>query len=161
MSEMSEEQKRLYKSTAETLSGSDRRVFMAGVVKTLGKGGQRRAARELGWGRGAIQTGMHELERGLRCFDNFGARGRHPVEKRLPNLQEDMAAIVDGQSQTDPSFASTRLYTRLSAHAVREALITQKGYTDSELPSEETIRVRLNRLGYTLRSVQKTLPKKR
>ncbi len=29
MSALSEEQKRLYKSTAETLSGSDRRVFMA------------------------------------------------------------------------------------------------------------------------------------
>ncbi len=125
---------------------------MAGVVKTLGKGGQRRAARELNWGRGAIQTGMHELERGLRCFDNFGARGRHPVEERLPNLLRDIAAIVDGQSQTDPSFASTRLYTRLSASAVRVALITQKGYSEAELPSEETIRVRLNGLGSSPRN---------
>ena len=161
MSELSEEQKRLYKSTAQTLSGSDRRVFMAGVVNTLGKGGQRRAARELGWGRRTIQLGMHELDSGLRCYDNFGARGRHPIEERLPNLLTDLSAIVDGQSQTDPSFASTRLYTRLSANAVRAALMSQKGYTAGEVPSEETIRVRLNRLGYTLRSVQKSLPKKR
>ncbi len=31
-------------------------------------------------------TGIHEWERGLHCFDNFGARGRHPVEERLPNF---------------------------------------------------------------------------
>jgi len=68
---------------------------------------------------------------------------------------------VDGQSQTDPSFKTTRLYTRLSAAAVRQALIAQKGYTDEELPSEETIRVKLNALGYTLRSVKKSQPQKK
>ena len=104
---------------------------------------------------------MHELDSGVACIDNFGARGRKPTEARLPNLLEDIRAIVDGQSQTDPTFASTRLYTRLSATAVRAALITQQGYTDAELPSSEAIRVRLNRLGYTLRSVQKSLPQKR
>ncbi len=66
--------------------------------------------------------------------------------------------MVDGQSQTDPSFKSTRLYTRLSAAAVRQALITRKGYRDDELPSEETIRVKLNNLGYTLRSVKRVRP---
>jgi hypothetical protein len=40
-------------------------------------------------------------------------------------------------------------------------LIPQKGYTDDELPSEETIRVKLNALGYQLRSVQKCRPQKK
>jgi len=159
--EISEEQRELYKATAQTLKGSDRRVFMARVVKLLGKGGQRRAERELGWARTVIVKGRHELERGIRCLDGYAGRGRKRVEERLPNLLSDIAAIVDGQSQTDPSFKSTRLYTRLSAAAVRQALIDQKGYTEAEIPSEETIRVRLNRLGYTLRSVQKSLPKKK
>ena len=159
--EMSDEQKSLYQTTAQTLKGSDRRVFMARVVKLLGRGGQRQAERELGWARSVISKGMHELDSGLRWIDAYNARGRKRVEERLPNLLTDIAAIVDGQSQTDPSFKSTRLYTRLSAAAVRRALITQKGYSEAELPSEETIRVRLNDLGYTLRSVQKSLPKKR
>ena len=72
-----------------------------------------------------------------------------------------MKAILDEQSQTDPTFKTTRLFTRLSAAEVRRQLIAQKGYTDDELPSEETIRVKINELGYTLRSVQKTRPKKR
>lgn len=89
------------------------------------------------------------------------ARGRKSIEERLPQLREDIRAIVDGQSQTDPTFQSQRLYTRLSAREVRQQLIEQKGYTDEELPSEETIRVRINDLGYGLRPVRKSQPKKR
>ncbi len=43
---------------------------------------------------------------------------------------------------------------------MRQALITQKGYTEEEVPSEETIRVKLNALGYTVRSVKKSQPQK-
>lgn len=92
--------------------------------------------------------------------DNFGARGRKKAEEKLPNLLSDIGAIVDGQSQTALTFESERLYTRLSAAEVRRQLIEQKGYTDEELPSEETIRVKLNQLGYRLRGVQKSRPKK-
>ena len=71
-----------------------------------------------------------------------------------------MKAILDEQSQIDPTFKSTRLYTRLSVAEVRKQLIEQKAYTDDELPSEETIRDRINQLGYRLRNVQKSRPKK-
>ncbi len=79
----------------------------------------------------------------------------------MPNLLDDIKTIADGQSQIDPTFKTTRLYTRLSAAEVRRQLIKQKGYSDDELPSEETIRVKLNQLGYHLRSVQKSRPKKK
>jgi hypothetical protein len=36
-----------------------------------------------------------------------------------------------------------RLYTRISAAQVRRQLMKQKGYTDEQLPSAETIRVQL------------------
>jgi hypothetical protein len=68
---------------------------------------------------------------------------------------------VDGQSQTDPTFRTQRLYTRLTAKQVRQQLIVQKGYTDAELPCEEGIRQRLNQMGYHPKKVQKSLPKKR
>ena len=82
---LTEEQKSTYIETAKALKGSDRRMFMARVVKSLGRGGQRRAEAELGWN---------------RC-------------------------------------------------------------TDEELPTEETVRVKLNLLGYQLRSVQKSRPQKK
>ena len=158
--ELSEGQKELYRTTAKTLKGHERRVFMARVVKLLGPGGQSQAKRELGWDRDTLRKGLKELESGVAVIDNYAARGRKRAEVHLPNLLADIRGIMDGQSQTDPSFESTRLYTRLSAAAVRRALIAQHGYSDEELPSEETIRVKLIVLGYTLRTVKKSVPQK-
>jgi len=73
----------------------------------------------------------------------------------------DIKAIAEAQSQTDPTFTTTRLYTRLTAAEIRQQLIEQKGYRDDELPSAETIRVKTNQLDYQLRSVQKSRPQKK
>jgi hypothetical protein len=158
--ELTDELRTTYIETAQALKGSDRRVFMARIVKALGRGGQSRAARELGWCRDTIRKGMGELESGHRQVDNRSARGRKKAEEKLPHLLKDLRTIVDGQSQTDPTFQSERLYTRLSVAEVRRQLIQQQGYRDEELPSEETIRVKLNQLGYKLRAVQKSRPQK-
>jgi hypothetical protein len=158
--ELSDETKQVYIETAKALKGSERRLFMARVVKRLGEGGQRRAARELGWDRETIRKGQHELASGLVCLDGYAGRGRKRAEERLPHLLADITDIVDGQSQTDARFESSRLYTRLSAAQVRAQLIVQKGYSEAQLPSQETIRVKLNVLGYRLRSVQKSVPQK-
>ena len=64
------------------------------------------------------------------------------------------------QSQIDPQFKSTRLYTRLTAAEVRRQLLAQKGYDAATLPSVSTIGRKLNALGYHRRRVQKTRPKK-
>src|SRR5207244_8663107 len=109
----------------------------------------------------AIRKGLRELETGITCVDACSARGRKRAEEKLPDLLTDIKAIVDGQSQTDPRFETTHWYTRLSAAEVRRQLITQKGYTEDELPCEEVIRQRLNQLGYRLRSVRKSTPQKR
>ena len=153
--------KALLRDTANTLKGSARRVFMARTVKELGIGGQRRAERELGWSRAIIRKGAHELESGVPIRDNFAARGRKRAEDHLPNLLADITAIVDSQSQTDPQFRTNRLYTRLSAAEVRRQLIAQKGYTDAELPTAETIGTKLNGLGYFPKKVAKTRPQKK
>ncbi len=147
--------------TAQSLTGSARRLFMARVVEQLGPGGQRRAERELGWCRVTIRKGRHELESGFTCVDAYTARGRKRAEEHLPHLLEDIRAIVDSQSQADPQFRTTRLSTRLSAAEVRRQLIAQKGYTDAALPTEETIRTKLNALGYSLKTVAKTQPQKK
>ena len=158
---LTDDLKRLYIQTANKLSANDRRLFMAQVVRSLGRGGQRLAQRELGWCRDTIRKGARELDSGIRCEDNFSARGRKRAEYHLPNLLSDIEIIVESQSQTGGTFAPHRLYTRLSAAEVRRQLIQQKGYTDEEMPTEETIRVKLNELGYRLRSVSKSRPKKK
>lgn len=159
--ELTDALKTVFIETAASLTGSARRVFMARVVQQLGPGGQRRAERELGWSRVTIRQGTHELTSGFTCVPAFTARGRKRAEDHLPHLLEDIRAIVDGQSQADPQFRTNRLYTRLSAAEVRRQLILRKHYTDAELPTEETIRVKLNALGYTLKTVAKTQPQKR
>jgi Rhodopirellula transposase DDE domain len=148
-------------ATAESLHGSDRRLFMARTVRLLGPGGQRRAERESGWSRMTIRKGLHELDSGLICVDALSARGRKRSEEHLPELLDDLKAIVDAQCQTDPTFKTQRLYSRLTAAAVRQQLIVQKGYTDEQLPTEETIRCKMQQLGFHRTKVQKCKPKKK
>src|SRR5947209_10596158 len=105
-------------ATAESLHGSDRRLFMARTVRLLGPRGQRRAERELGWSRMTIRKGLHELDSGLICVDALGARGRTRSEEHLPELLDDLKAIVDAQCQTDPTFKTRRLYPRLTVATV-------------------------------------------
>ncbi len=151
----------LLRTTAAGLHGSARRLFMARTVRSLGPGGQRRAERALGWNRVTLRKGAHELRTGRTCADAYTARGRRPAEARLPHLLADLQALVDAQSQTDPQFKSTRLYTRLTAVEVRQQLITQYHYTAAELPQAATLGRKLNALGYYPRRVRKTQPKKR
>src|SRR6266576_5541047 len=159
--ELTEEVKALLLNTAKELKGSAHRMFMARTVQALGPGGKLLAERELGWNRGTIRKGMHEVKRGMVCVDAFSSRGRKRSEEHLPNLLNDITAIVDSQSQADPQFRTTRLYTRLTAAEVRRQLLAQKGYTDAELPTVQTITTKLNALGYYPQKVAKSEPKKR
>ena len=93
--------KSLYIKISQKLKGSDRRQFMAEVVKGLGRGGQIIAERELGWNRRTIRKGMQELEHGMSIADSFRLRGRKRTEENLPDLLSDIVSIVDPQSQTD------------------------------------------------------------
>jgi hypothetical protein len=133
---------------------------MARTVKAMGRGGQRWAEDHLGWSRVTIRKGMRELNSGMTCLDAFSARGRRPVEGRLPRLLDDIKDIADGQSQADPRFQTDRLFTRISAAEVRRQLIATKGYTDEQLPTQQTINKKLNMLGFCLTKVAKCRPQK-
>ncbi len=158
---LSKEEKELYKLVGKQLKGSERRQFMARVVNMYGRGGQTYAERELGWNRRTIRIGQGELESGQARQDRFSERGRKRAEEHLPKLLEDIKEIVEGWSQTDPTFRTTRLYTRITAKEVRKQLIEQKGYQDEELPKEWTINAKLNQLNYRLKAVKKSQPKKK
>jgi hypothetical protein len=146
---------------AKVLKGSRKRLFMAKAVQAMGRGGQRWAEVHLGWCRDTIRKGTHELRTGMTCLDAFSCRRRKPAEEHLPRLLDDIRSIADGQSQADPKFQTKRLFTRISAAEVRKQLIATKGYTDAELPTQQTINTKLNMLGYRLTKVAKCRPQKK
>lgn len=159
--ELPEELKKVLRETASSLRGYDRRQFMARTVRDVFGGVINRAVDTLYWQTKTLRKAMRELHAGIECFDATGWAGRPRAEHRIPDLLGDIRSLVDGQSQTDPRFETQRLYTRMTAAEVHRQLIAQKGYTDAMLPTEETIRVKLNDMGYRLRAVAKTKPKKR
>ncbi len=159
--ELIESLKTVLIETAETLNGARRRLFMARSVKMLGHGGAQRAEKELGWNRGTIRKGQHELESGFTSIDNFSGRGRKRAEEYWPKLEQDIREIVGPQSQIDPSFKTKRQYTRLSAEEVRHQLITEKGYSETDVPTRRTVSTKMNEFGFHLRKVAKSKPKKK
>ncbi len=150
----------LIRSGARRLTGYQRRLFQAEVATALCGGCARQAERRFGWGRETVEKGLHELQHGVRCLENFAARGRQRSEERDPQLAADIRAIVEPHTYADPELKSSRRYSNLSAAEVRDALI-QKGYPKEELPRERTMRDILNRMNYRLKRIQKGKPLKK
>jgi hypothetical protein len=150
----------LIRSGAKRLTGFQRRLFMAEVATELCDGSARKAENRFGWGRETVAKGLHEASQGVRCLENFSARGRRRSEEKNPQLAADIRAIVEPHTQADPELKSSRRYTNLSAAEVRQALI-DKGYSPEGLPSERTLRDILNRMNYRLKRIQKGKPLKK
>jgi transposase len=147
-------------SGARRLTGYQRRLFVAEVATELCGGSARQAERRFGWGRDTVAKGLQESRSGVRCLENFAARGRPRSEQKDPQLAQDIRAIAGPHTQADPELKSSRRYTNLSAAEVREALIA-KGYSPEGLPSERTLRDILNRMNYRLKRIQKGRPLKK
>jgi len=140
-----------FKDAARKLTGAKKRGFTAQVALDYFEGSARKTERAMGWGRVSVQRGLEALASGDPYQDNYGARGRKPIEELLPHLVNDVHDWLKDHTQVDPKFQTTFQYTRVSARAVREALIVQKGYSDEVLSSRQAIGRLLNRLGYRLR----------
>lgn len=146
---------------AQRLTGHQRRLFLAEVTVELCGGNARQAERRFGWGRETIDKGLHELRQGIRCLENFAARGRSRWEDAHPQRAADIRELVEPHTQADPELKSSRRYTNGSAAEVLEALRTRKGYAADDLPSERTMRDVLNRMGYRLKRIRKGKPLKK
>lgn len=155
--------KDLLQYSANNLKGSKRRIFMAKAMKALGKGGQRALEKLLGWNRSTIRKGEKELISG-EIKDDFSARGRKKVEEIFPMILSDIKEIADSESQTDPTFRTTKLYAKITAKEVRKELAEKKGYRSNKcrkLPTIRSINNKLNDLGYKLKTVTKSKPLKK
>jgi len=149
------------KNAAKKLTGAKRRAFEAQVTVDYFDAKAYLAEQAIGWDRRTIALGLNELRTGIVCVDNFKARGNQKTEVKKPQLKVDIIALAEPQSQTDPKFQTLFKYTRITAKAMRIALMTEKGWQDKDLPCEKTIGAILNRLDYCLRRVQKAKPLKK
>jgi len=116
-------------------------MFMASVVKGLGRGGARQAQIQLGWDRTTLRKGLHELNSGIVCVDALSQRGRKTHGS--PLIQPGSRSARDGGShQPRPirPFRTTQLYRRLTAGEARRRLVEEKGYAPAEVPSERSLR---------------------
>jgi len=149
------------KNAAKKLTGAKRRAFEAQVTVDYFDAKAYLAEQAIGWDRKTIALGLNELRTGIVCVDNFKARGNQKTEVKKPQLKVDIIALAEPQSQADPKFQTLFKYTRITAKAMRIALMTEKGWQDKDLPCEKTIGAILNRLDYCLRRVQKAKPLKK
>jgi len=161
MTDLSEQHIATIKDAAKKLTGVKRRAFQAQVAMDYMNSKPYLAEKTFGWDRKTVALGLNELRTGLVCFDNFKARGNKKTEAKIPQLEIDIVALAEPESQIDPKFQTVFNYTRITAKAMREALMTKKGWNHEELPCEKSISNILNRLGFRLRRVQKARPLKK
>jgi len=144
--------------TGKITNGEKRREAAAEIAKEYGYGGQTFAAKELQMGRNTVRKGTLEMESGEKTKDRFSERGRKKATEKHPELEGQIKAILDAQSQADPKFQTERLYTNMSIGEIRKQLIFKYGYTDEELPTERTLDTLVNKMGYTVKTVKKSKP---
>ncbi|MCI5160175.1 MAG: hypothetical protein D3906_17485 [Candidatus Electrothrix sp. AUS1_2] len=90
-------------NTADQLTGSAHRMFMAETIQQLGYGGASAAEEKSGRNRGTVRKGLKELKNGP-MKDRFSERGCKKSEELLPNLLEDIKKIIEPECRTDPLF---------------------------------------------------------
>lgn len=161
MKKISNEVKEVIKDAAKRLTGFKRRRYQAEITRDYFDGSARKAEYEMGWGRESVEKGLGELKTGIRCTDGYSCRGRKKTEEKFPNIEEDIREIVEPHTQADPGMKSSLTYTRITPKAVRRILIDEKGYKNSEVPSESTVGRMLDRMGYNLKRVIKAKPVKK
>lgn len=150
----------VFEFALQKISGSDRRIYLAQLSKSLGYGGMKIVCDHFNIDFKTLQKGINEIETGAFRIDAFDKRGRKKIEVSMPNLLNDIKDIVDSESQTDPRFEDNRLFTRITPGVIKTQL-HKKGYKLEELPTNQTIYNKVNELGYSFSTIQKTKPIKK
>jgi len=150
-----------FKKISKGLSGAEKRQFIAEITRTYLDGNVRKAESIFGWNRNSNILGLKELTNGIICYVDIHERGNKVIEKKMKKLAKDIKELIEPETQVDPQFKSDLKYVRITAKKIRRLLINMKGYSPKELPKPRTINNLLNRLGYTLKRVQKTKPLKK
>jgi hypothetical protein len=146
---------------ASNMTGAIRRTFQATMTEKYCNGSARLAEKTFGWNRNTVKTGLAEKRTGITCAGSQSAfSGNKTWEEKHPEIAETLHKLAEEHSQQDPTFKTTLSYTRLTAKEALSQLRTL-GYTEEQLPSQSSMSVILNRMGYRLRKVVKAKPQKK
>lgn len=149
------------KLAAEKMPIVERRSFQAAMALKYCGGSARQAEAVFGWGRQAVELGLHEKRTGVTCLSaQEVCAGNKLWEEKHPEVAEALWALAQSHSQQDPTFRTTLAYTRLTAAEALKQLRAQ-GFAQEGLPCASTMAEVLNRNGYRLRPVLKAKPQKK
>ena len=137
-----------------------RRSAMGDVTISFLDGKSRVAEDVFGWGRKTTELGINEFRTKILCINDLSNRRKPKTEEKYPKLLTDIMEIMEPHSQSESRLRTTLLYTNMTAKAVFKALI-QKGWSEEELPTLQTISNILNRHDYRVRTVENTKVQKK
>ena len=138
----------------------ERRLAMAEVTQRLLDGKPRVAEYVFGWSRETVEVGLEELRTGVTHANDLTRRRKPKTEEKHPQLVEDIRVLLEPHSQAESHLRTPLAYTRITAKAVRTALL-EKGWSEEKLPQARTISNILNRMDYRLRRVVKSKVQKK
>jgi hypothetical protein len=82
MIDLSEQHILTIKDASIKFTSYKRRAFQAQVAIDYLNAKPRLAESVFGWDRNTVKLGLHELSTGIRCIDNFQARGNIKAEEK-------------------------------------------------------------------------------
>lgn len=149
------------KFAASKMRGAERRAFQAQMALRYCAASARKAEWVFGWGRAAVELGLHEKRTGIVCLSAQSAvAGNKLWEDKHPEVAQALWKLAETHAQQDPTFRTTLSFTRLTAAEALKQLRTQ-GFSETVLPSPSSMADVLNRNGYRLRPVLKAKPQKK
>ena len=154
--------KETLRSVAACVTGAARRSIQAWAAKTFCNGSTRHAETVFGWNGKAVASGIRESEGPpAKSGTEQETRGRPSLERTHPELVTQADQLLGTQSQVDPKFQTETLYTRMTGESLRAALAESLNTPISRLPTTRTLRRLMNRRGFSLKKVRKTIPQKK
>lgn len=149
------------RSAAACVTGCARRKIQAWAAKAFCDGSSRHAETVFGWNRHAVESGIRESESTVEPRPDKETRGRPTIEKTSAAIVEQADQLLGKHSQVDPKFQTQTLYTRMTGESLRAALAESLNIPISRLPAPRTLRRLMNRRGFSLKKVRKTIPQKK
>lgn len=151
--------KRFYGRVKPHLNEKDRRLVVAGMALTEGRGGISKISRATGLARKVIRDGIQELESdGAPAIEAEKSSerirreggGRKKATEIDPTLEEDLKLLIDPITRGDPE--SSLLWTSKSLRNLADELKT-KGHDVSHV----TVRTLLQNMGFSLQANFKSI----